>query len=253
MEYVLIALLFLLSMWIATWFYCMRRGIRFPFARRSVRTRVKSAMGENNPKRRYIINNLIIKTEDEGIFKTTYIDHVLINERGVFVVEAKTHYGRIYGNDSQLEWCEAYNFGRTVESFYNPVMQNQAHLYFVSVALPEELREVPLTSAVVFSGCNIKGVKSDSVYTIREFKGLIRKGEKILSPDTMKRIYECLSSANGVQIKVCDHEENLRLIRRHIELGKCPSCGRELAIRTGRYGEFLACPNYPRCTFTRRI
>ncbi len=253
MKYVITVLIFLLLMWIATWFYCMRRGRRFPFPRRSVRTRVKLAMGDDNPKKRYIINNLIIKTVDEDIFKTTYIDHVLINERGVFVVEAKTHYGRIYGNDSQLEWCEVYNFGRTTERFYNPVMQNQSHLYFVSVALPEELREVPLTSAVVFSGCNIKGVKSDRVYTIREFKRLIKKGEKILTREVMKKIYDSLCSANGVAIKVCDHEENLRLIRRHIELGKCPMCDRELVIRTGRYGEFLACPDYPKCTFTRSI
>lgn len=253
MKYVILGLAFLVSMWIATWFYCMRRGRSFRLIRRTVRDRVRRAMGRQNPRRRYVINNLIIKTMDEGILKTTYIDHVLINERGVFVVEAKTHYGCIYGNAQSHEWCEVYNRGRTVEKFYNPIMQNQAHLYFISVALPEDLREIPLTSAVVFSGCNIKGVKADGVYTIRKFKKLIKSGEKILTHELMKSIYDALCAQNGVAIKVRDHEENLRLITRHIELGRCPSCDVELVIRTGRYGEFLACPNYPKCAFTRRI
>ncbi len=30
----------------------------------------------------------------------------------------------------------------------------------------------------------------------------------------------------------------------------CPECGRELVIRRGRHGEFLACPGYPECKYT---
>lgn len=253
MKYVIIVISALLCLLVATWLYLVRRGVWISFARRSTRARVKSAIGSTNNKNRFVINNLIIKTEDEGIIKTSYIDHILINERGIFVIEAKTHYGKIYGNDGQLEWCEVYGRGKNVERFYNPVMQNKAHLYFVSVALPDTLRNTPITSAVVFSGCNIKGIKSEGIYTIRGLKRLIKSGEKTLTPDIMKQIYDALCEANGRSIKVCDHEENLRLIRRHIELGKCPECNTELTIRTGRYGEFLACPNYPKCTFTRRI
>ncbi len=31
----------------------------------------------------------------------------------------------------------------------------------------------------------------------------------------------------------------------------CPSCGGELTKRTGRYGEFIGCSNFPRCRYTR--
>lgn len=34
---------------------------------------------------------------------------------------------------------------------------------------------------------------------------------------------------------------------------KCPQCGRPLAIKTGRFGEFLACSGYPECRFTKPI
>ena len=30
----------------------------------------------------------------------------------------------------------------------------------------------------------------------------------------------------------------------------CPECGRNLVVKSGRFGRFLACPGYPDCTFT---
>ena len=31
----------------------------------------------------------------------------------------------------------------------------------------------------------------------------------------------------------------------------CPECGHELVVRTSKYGEFVACSNYPRCTYIK--
>jgi len=33
----------------------------------------------------------------------------------------------------------------------------------------------------------------------------------------------------------------------------CPECGGQLLLRKGRYGEFIACSNYPKCRYTRQI
>jgi len=33
----------------------------------------------------------------------------------------------------------------------------------------------------------------------------------------------------------------------------CPTCGKPLCIRNGRYGEFIGCSDYPKCTFIRTI
>ena len=33
----------------------------------------------------------------------------------------------------------------------------------------------------------------------------------------------------------------------------CPNCGDELVIRKGRYGEFISCSNYPKCTYTANL
>lgn len=32
----------------------------------------------------------------------------------------------------------------------------------------------------------------------------------------------------------------------------CPECGNELVVRNGRYGEFIACSNYPQCKYIQR-
>ena len=32
----------------------------------------------------------------------------------------------------------------------------------------------------------------------------------------------------------------------------CPECGNPLVIRNGRYGEFVACSNYPSCKFIKK-
>src|SRR5690606_18617313 len=33
----------------------------------------------------------------------------------------------------------------------------------------------------------------------------------------------------------------------------CPNCGRNLVVKWGRFGKFLACPGYPECKFTKPI
>ena len=34
---------------------------------------------------------------------------------------------------------------------------------------------------------------------------------------------------------------------------ECELCGRKMVIKTGRYGEFLACPGYPECKNTKKL
>lgn len=34
---------------------------------------------------------------------------------------------------------------------------------------------------------------------------------------------------------------------------KCPECGNDLLIRSGRFGKFIACSNYPKCKYTKAI
>ena len=34
---------------------------------------------------------------------------------------------------------------------------------------------------------------------------------------------------------------------------KCPRCGGELKIKSGKYGKFIGCSNYPNCKYTKKL
>lgn len=37
------------------------------------------------------------------------------------------------------------------------------------------------------------------------------------------------------------------------DVGQCPECGGPLLVRSGRFGKFVACSNYPKCAFTKPL
>ena len=52
--------------------------------------------------------------------------------------------------------------------------------------------------------------------------------------------------------KVEDGKKNIKSLKVAIPTGEnCPKCGSELLLRKGRYGEFIACSNFPKCKYTK--
>ncbi len=47
----------------------------------------------------------------------------------------------------------------------------------------------------------------------------------------------------GIHLKVPDEESE----------EKCDICGRNMVVKSGRFGRFLACPGFPECTFTKPL
>ena len=58
--------------------------------------------------------------------------------------------------------------------------------------------------------------------------------------DFDKSLKQAEKDLEGTRIKVPDEVSE--------EL--CPECGRNLVVKSGRFGRFLACPGYPECSFT---
>ena len=51
--------------------------------------------------------------------------------------------------------------------------------------------------------------------------------------------------------KITDGKKNIQSKKMAIPTGEmCPKCGHELLRRKGRYGEFIACGNFPKCKYT---
>jgi DNA topoisomerase-1 len=54
--------------------------------------------------------------------------------------------------------------------------------------------------------------------------------------------------------KIAKGKEEIKSLKVAIPTGEdCPQCGSELLLRKGRYGEFIACSNFPKCKYTRNI
>ncbi|MDD3592870.1 MAG: type I DNA topoisomerase [Sulfurovum sp.] len=52
--------------------------------------------------------------------------------------------------------------------------------------------------------------------------------------------------------KVEEGKKNIKSLKVATPTGEmCPKCGAELLLRKGRYGEFIACSNFPKCKYTK--
>ena len=58
--------------------------------------------------------------------------------------------------------------------------------------------------------------------------------------DFAENLQNAEKALEGTRIKVPDE----------VSTELCPECGRNLVVKSGRFGRFLACPGYPDCTFT---
>ena len=61
--------------------------------------------------------------------------------------------------------------------------------------------------------------------------------------DFRKEMDEAEAALEGVRIKVPDE----------VTEEKCDECGRNMVIKIGRFGKFLACPGFPECKCTKPI
>ena len=55
-----------------------------------------------------------------------------------------------------------------------------------------------------------------------------------------EELHKAEEDLDGTRIKVPDE----------VSEEICPQCGRNLVVKSGRFGRFLACPGYPECSFT---
>jgi len=94
--------------------------------------------------RYHLIKNVTLPTEDG----TTQIDHVLVSEFGVFVVETKNMKGRIFGGTHQRFWTQ--KIYHSSHKFQNPLHQNYKHVKTLQTLLG--LGDHQVHSLVVFVG-----------------------------------------------------------------------------------------------------
>lgn len=79
--------------------------------------------------------------------KTSQVDCIAVNNKGVFVFESKDYSGWIFGNGNQAKWTQVLAYGKDKRKFYNPIKQNSNHVSVVKKMLGDG---IPVYSVVVF-------------------------------------------------------------------------------------------------------
>ena len=155
---------------------------------------VYEILSQTKSKHKKIINDIVIKTKAD---KTSQIDHILINEAGIFVVETKNYKGLIYGSPDSYNWCQY--LGNQKFFFYSPVMQNAAHMKRLKAVLGEEY---PYYSVIVFVQNNIKKLNIDYVIDLQDLPKYINSNrKKKLKPVQIKKIYKTLMAMKKKKYK----------------------------------------------------
>ena len=204
-----------------------------------------------------IFNDLLLR---DGNY-TTQIDHIILSRYGVFVIETKNVHGKVYGSGNAEFWKQYLpdwgykRYGTTQEhQLRNPLWQNAGHIKSLRRLVFDN--DIPIHGIVVFPYETDLYVTADQpVLKMWQVVPYIKQyRDKVLSADQLgfyrRRLLEVISTTES------DRQQHLNNVNRNKERrdaavasGKCPRCGGSLVLRTGKYGQFYGCSNYPRCNY----
>lgn len=204
-----------------------------------------------------VFNDLLLR---DGYY-TTQIDHIILSRYGVFVIETKNVHGKVYGSGNAEFWKQYLpdwgykRYGTTQEhQLRNPLWQNAGHIKSLRRLVFDN--DIPIHGIVVFPYETDLYVTADQpVLKMWQVVPYIKQyRDKVLSADQLgfyrRRLLEVISTTES------DRQQHLNNVSRNKERrdaavasGKCPRCGGTLVLRTGKYGQFYGCSNYPRCNY----
>ena len=190
---------------------------------------------------------------------TTQIDHIVISQYGVFVIETKTYKGWIYGSERDAQWTQVVY--RQKNRFQNPLRQNYKHTKTLSdlIGIPHD----DIKSVVAFSGdCKFKTDMPENVMKFRDVPGYIRAFRvPVFSREQVAEIAAAINEWESTVNKRqrSNHVRNLKRAHSLPEIDNgtpsCPRCGGRMVSRTNRSNgnAFWGCSKYPACRGIRQI
>ena len=195
----------------------------------------------------HLINNLVL-LGDNGV--SHQIDHILIRDNGVFVIETKNYYGLIEGKEEDSFWTRSYFVKGKVKkaTFHNPLKQNQSHIRAIRKIIG---KDYPIYCFVVFVQNNAESLALFSACDARNIMQRINllTNEKELLKGEIDTINDLLL-AKEAYLNTDDHVSNIKNaeksrkdaqkeMRLAIEKKICPKCGRALVLNRNE----LKCSN----------
>ena len=154
---------------------------------------LKGAIGEQNvalrlrslDKSKYkVINNVVLQAGEY----TSQIDHIVISDYGVFVIETKNYKGWIFGGERQKMWTQ--KIYKKSFKFQNPLHQNYKHVKVLQSVLHDIVDVDYIHSAVVFMPeCEFKTAMPSTVFKGKTWVDYIKTfNTEVIPAMKLKRI-----------------------------------------------------------------
>ena len=203
------------------------------------------------PKNKYINLNNIMLQDNNGIHQ---IDHIVLSNHSIFVIETKNYYGLIKGKEFDNKWCQY--LGKTKNYFQNPINQNYGHIKALANLL--NLDEKHFISLICFSNQAKLDIDSKTIVThLDDLNTIILQYKEVDKKLDIEKNKKLILSANINDKKM--RKEHVKDIRSKIILNKelenkfiCPRCGGELIEKNSKYGTFIGCSNFPKCRYIKK-
>jgi len=178
---------------------------------------VSTILREDLDQHRYkVLDNIMLKT-NKGI--TTQIDHIVVSQYGVFVIETKNISGWIFASERGRQWTQTLpawdGFGSAEKyHFQNPLRQN--YLHTMTLAYQLRIPKCHIFSLVAFpSDTEFKKGYPQGVYTYGEIPdAILAHKEKVFDVKTTRAIANAIVAADA-QITEEErrmHVSNVRLV-----------------------------------------
>ena len=160
------------------------KGLHLPL-RVSCPPEIKGKVGEQIvakylselPHNRYhVLNDVLLEIGNVSC----QIDHIVISEYGIFVIETKNYAGVVLGREHDNRWTQV--VGGRKYPFYNPIKQNKRHIQVLQQCIHRSIDEfIPV---VVFSrSCNLNVDTSTPVLYADTMMDYIRKYDQPIFSD----------------------------------------------------------------------
>ncbi len=214
---------------------------------------VRFVLNRLNKEEFEVLHNIMLMKDG----KTTQIDHIVVGQTGIFVVETKNYKGWIFGSEHSKFWTQS--FYKSKKRFQNPIHQNYGHIKFLEHHLQDY--SGPFFSVIAFSKSGtLKKIDiiSEDIHVVNT-EHLLRvihsKTENGMSTDSVRRVAEMIRNGNCMNKKTSKNhvqtiQRNQQIIKDKLSQNICPKCDNELIEKIGKHGKFTSCSKYPKCRYT---
>lgn len=158
----------------------------------------------------YLFDDFIFRHKN-NVNYSTEIDHILITQGGVFVIETKNNSGVILGKEIEEEWVCLKDGYKENKTFRNPIEQNKVHINCLNRMF--DVKPPKMISMIIFVSADISQIESNLVFNldnaIEVIENLTRQSQ--YSQDFVERIYGQISTIkNNYSISKDEHKKNIK-------------------------------------------